>query len=116
MVKATGKEVIFVADGCADAYVDRIFACGARGIVTEPYTDFRAMARKHKDCVLAGEGDNRVLMANDRGQIEAMVQRMVETAQMTGGYFMCVGNHIPWNVPGEAIKVYLDRAAEWGVR
>jgi len=23
-------------------------------------------------------------------------------------YFMCVGNHIPWNVPPEAVKRYLD--------
>ena len=25
---------------------------------------------------------------------------------------MCVGNHIPWNVPGEAVKRYLDLSAE----
>jgi len=29
---------------------------------------------------------------------------------------MCVGNHIPWNVPPESIKRYLDRSAEWGHR
>jgi hypothetical protein len=25
---------------------------------------------------------------------------------------MCIGNHIPWNVPPQAIKQYLDRSAE----
>ncbi|MFH1567336.1 MAG: hypothetical protein ABIL09_04990, partial [Gemmatimonadota bacterium] len=39
MVKAAGKEVIFMVDGCIDAYADDIFACGARGIISEPYTD-----------------------------------------------------------------------------
>ncbi len=112
IVKGAGKEVLFMVDGCIDAYADDVFACGARGIITEPYTDFRAIARKHKDCFLAGEGDNRVLYRNDPAEIEAMVRRMVETAQMTGGYMMCIGNHIPWNVPPPAIKRYLDLSAE----
>jgi len=116
MLKAAGKEVIFMADGCMDAYADDIFACGARGIVSEPYTDFRAIARKHENCFVAGEGDNRVLMRNDPDEIKAMVLRMVETARMTGGYVMCIGNHIPWNVPGEAVKRYLDLSSELAVR
>lgn len=112
IVKAAGKEVYFVADGCMDAYADDIFACGARGIVTEPYTDFKAIARKHENCVLAGEGDNRVLTRNDPDEIRDMVESMVETGRMTGGYLMCVGNHIPWNVTPEGIKRYLDLSAE----
>ena len=112
LVKAAGKEVIFMVDGCIDAFADDIFACGARGIITEPHTHFKPIARKHKDCFLAGEGDNRVLMRNNPSEIEAMVRGMVETSRMTGGYMMCVGNHIPWNVPGEAIKRYLDLSAQ----
>jgi hypothetical protein len=116
IVRAAGKEVIFMADGCIDAYADDVMACGARGIITEPYTDFRAVARRHEDCFLAGEGDNRVLCRNDPAEIRAMVERMVETSRMTGGYTLCIGNHIPWNVPPPAIKLYLDLAAELGVR
>jgi len=112
MLKAVGKRVIFMADGCLDAYADDVFACGASGIVTEPYTDFRAIARKHENCVLAGEGDNRILSRKDPEEIEAMVREMVETARMTGGYFMCIGNHIPWNVPPEAVRLYLDLCSE----
>ena len=51
-------------------------------------------------------------MRNDPAEIRAMVERMVETGHMTGGYMMCIGNHIPWNVPPEAIKLYLDLADE----
>jgi hypothetical protein len=116
ILKAAGKEVIFMSDGRMDAYADDVMACGARGIISEPYTDYKTIARKHKDCFLAGEGDNRILMTNDPAAIEAMVRRMVETAQLTGGYMMCIGNHIPWNVPPEAIKRYLDLSAELACR
>lgn len=112
MLRAAGKQVIFMADGCMDRYADDVFACGARGIISEPYTDYKAIARRHKDCFLAGEGDNRVLTRNDPAEIRAMVERMVETARLTGGYMMCIGNHIPWNVPGEAIRRYIEYSRE----
>lgn len=112
IVKAAGKEVIFISDGCMDAFADDVFACGARGILTEPYTDFKAIARKHKDCFLAGEGDTRVLARNDPGEIEAMVHTMVQTAHMTGGYFMRIGNEFTWTTPPTAIKLYLDLCHE----
>jgi hypothetical protein len=112
IVRAAGREVLFMTDGRPDTYVDDVMACGARGVITEPYADFKGIARRHKDCFLAGEGDNRVLTRNDLGEIEAMVRSMVETAKLTGGYVMCIGNHIPWNVPPEAIKRYLDLSVE----
>ena len=116
IVKAAGKEVIFMADGCMDAFADDVMACGARGIISEPYTDYKRIARNYDNPFLAGEGDNRVLTRNDPAEIEAMVRSMVETSRMTGGYVMCVGNHIPWNVTPEGIKRYLDLSAELAVR
>lgn len=116
VLKAAGKEIIFMVDGCADAYADNIFACGARGIISEPYTDYKAIARKHKDCFIAGEGDNRILHRNCPAEIKAMVESMVETGRMSGGYMMCIGNHIPWNVNPEGIKRYLDLSAELAYR
>jgi uroporphyrinogen-III decarboxylase len=116
ILKARGKEVIFMVDGCMDQYVDDVMACGARGFVTEPYTDFKAIARKYDNPVIAGEGDNRILMRNNPTEIRAMVESMVETSKMSGGYFMCIGNHIPWNVPPDSIKLYLDLSAELGFR
>ena len=41
-----------------------------------------------------------------------MVRSMIETARITGGYVMCIGNHIPWNVSPEGIKRYLDLCVE----
>lgn len=116
ILKEGGKEVIFMADGCMDAYADDVFACGARGIISEPYTDYKKIAGKHKDCFLAGEGDNRILSTCDKKAIEDMVLSMTKTAGMTGGYMMCIGNHIPWNVPAEGIKMYLDFSERYGYR
>lgn len=112
ILKARGKQVIFMADGCMDACADDVMALGALGIITEPYTDFRTLARRHPDCFIAGEGDNRILSRNHPAEIRAMVERMAETGRMSGGYMMCIGNHIPWNVPGDAVKRYLDLADE----
>ena len=112
ILKASGKEVIFISDGCLDLYVDDVISCGARAIMTEPYTDFKAIARKHPTISLSGEGDNRILMENEPAQIRQMVESMVETAKMSGGYIMCIGNHIPWNIPPEAIKLYFEFSRE----
>ena len=35
-----------MVDGCMDAFVDDVMACGARGIISEPYTDYKAIARQ----------------------------------------------------------------------
>ena len=116
IVRASGKEVLFMADGCMDAHVDDIMALGARGIISEPYTDYRRIARKYKDCFIAGEGDNRILSGGDKNDIRKMVMKMAETGRMSGGYMMCVGNHIPWNVPGESVKLYLEYSRELAIR
>ncbi|MBS7612180.1 hypothetical protein KEJ27_08285 [Candidatus Bathyarchaeota archaeon] len=112
IVRDAGKVVIFMSDGCLDVFVDDIIACGAQGIITEPYTDIRAIARKYPNIFLAGEGDCRILLRNNPVEIEAMVHRMVETARIAGGYAFCIGNHIPWNTPPQAVKLYLDLCTE----
>jgi len=116
LLKESGKEVLFMADGCMDAFVDDVMACGARGVISEPYTDYKAIARRYENVFIAGEGDNRVLYRNDPAEIEAMVRSMVETGKMSAGYMMCIGNHIPWNIPADAIKRYLDLSAELAYR
>ncbi len=116
ILRSAGKHVIFMVDGCVDRFADDVMTCGARGIISEPTTDYRALARRYDNPFLAGEGDCRILMRNDPDQIRRMVLDMVETAQMSGGYMMCIGNHIPWNVPGPAVKLYLDLSAQYGYR
>ena len=88
-----------MVDGCVDAFVDDVMACGARGIISEPYTDYKTIAREYDNPFIAGEGDNRILQRNNPEEIDQMVLNMVETGKMSGGYMMCIGNHIPWNTP-----------------
>ena len=115
-MKDTGKEVIFMVDGCVDAFVDDVMACGARGIISEPMTDYRAIAKRYTDPFIAGEGDCRILMNNDPDDIRKMVESMVETAKMSKGYMMCIGNHIPFNVSPRGVKTYFDICADIGYR
>ena len=116
ILKQAGKEVLFMVDGCVNAFVDDVMACGARGIISEPFTDYKAIARRYENCFIAGEGDNRILMRNDANEIQSMVESMVETGNMSGGYMMCIGNHIPFNVPPDAVQRYLDLSAELAYR
>ncbi|RMD78840.1 MAG: hypothetical protein D6820_09275 [Lentisphaerae bacterium] len=116
ILREAGKKVIFMVDGCVDAFVDDIMSCGAIGIISEPFTDYRRIARKYENCFIAGEGDCRILMRNNPEEIRNMVEQMVETARMSRGYMMCIGNHIPYNVPPEAVKLYFDLSAELGYR
>jgi hypothetical protein len=116
ILKESGKEVTFMVDGCVDAFADDVMACGAIGIISEPFTDYRAIARKYDNPFIAGDGDVRILMQADADDIKAMVERMVETSKMSGGYMMCIGNHIPFNVSPKGVKLYLDYAAELGFR
>ena len=55
-------------------------------------------------------------MKNNEDEIKDMVLKMVETSKMSGGYLMCIGNHIPFNVPPEAVKYYFDLCAEYAYR
>jgi len=115
-LKDAGKIVVFICDGNIDDVADDILACGADGWCSEPYTNWRELARKHPDAVIAGDGDNRVLMANDKDAIYAMVRGMADFGRALPGYFFSVGNHIPWNVPAEAVKHYFEAAEEYGNR
>ena len=74
IVRDAGKEVIFMSDGNMNEYADDVMACGARGIISEPYTDYKTIARRYDNPFIAGEGDNRVLTLNDPDDIRRMVE------------------------------------------
>jgi len=90
---------------------DDIFACGARGIISEPFTDYKAVARKHENGFLAGEGDNRILMRNNPNEIRAMVEDVVKTAHDRRVYDVHWKSH-PAERSSEAVTRYPDLSAE----
>jgi len=116
ILREKGITILFTSDGKPDVFVDALYRCGMRGLTTEPYCDFKAVAKKYPDIYLGGEGDNRVLTYGSKEDIRKMVESMAETGKRCGGYFMCIGNHIPWNVPGESIKYYLDYSDKYAWR
>lgn len=108
LLHRSGKKVLFITDGNVEPVADDLVSCGADGLKSEPFANWKAIARKHPNIVLAGEGDNRILMRGKPEEIESMVLSMVQTAHICNGYFISIGNHIPWNVPPESAKLYFD--------
>lgn len=115
-LKAAGKKVIFICDGNVTQVSDDIFACGADGIRSEPFTDWRAIAAKHPDKVVVGDGDNRVISSGNREAIFAMVGQMAAWGKRYPGYFFDCGNHLPWNLPPQGIRDYFDASDKYGMR
>lgn len=110
-----GKKVIFTCDANIDKVADDVITCGADGLISEPYTDWKCLARKYPDKLLAGEGDNRILN-QDYSAIKKMVLNMVETAKMCNRYFMRIGNCIAHTIPAENVKLYFDLCKEFAYR
>jgi len=111
--RASGIKVVFISDGNVDQVADDIFACGADGIASEPYTNWEELARRHPDKIMLGDGDSRVLAFNDRDAAEAMVRRMASFGKRYPGYFMCCGNHLPWNLTAESIQWYFAASEKY---
>ena len=116
VLKEAGKKVIFICDGNVTAVADDIFACGADGIRSEPFTNWRQIAQKHPDKVVVGDGDNRVISTGDRDAIYKMVKEMTDWGKRYPGYFLDAGNHLPWNLPPQGIVHYFDASEEYGWR
>jgi len=114
MMRAEGIIVIFMTDGNPELVADDVFACGADGLISEPFCDYAAIADRHPDKMLAGDGDNRILMSGDPDAIERMTKRMCNLGRRQPGYFCCIGNHIPWNVPPESIRLYFELSERYG--
>jgi hypothetical protein len=112
-----GIKVLFMSDGRVDEIVEDIFACGADGIMGEPHTDLETIAKKHgKDKILLGNIDNRILLSGSKENIYAEVERCTRFGLDCPGYFYCISNHIPYNVPSDAIRHYFDACDKMGVR
>ncbi|MDF1515939.1 MAG: uroporphyrinogen decarboxylase family protein, partial [Anaerolineae bacterium] len=58
-------KVLFMSDGNVDDVVDDIFACGADGIMGEPYTNLEAVVQRYPEKILLGNADNRILMSGE---------------------------------------------------
>ena len=88
-------------------------ATGVHALVMEPTTDMAYVAKRYgRTHAFIGNADTRILLSGTREQIRAEVERCMAIGKAYPGFFLCVGNHIPWDIPPAAIKLYLDYAAK----
>jgi hypothetical protein len=111
-----GVRVLFMSDGNVDDVVDDVFACGADGIMGEPYTNLESVALRYPEKIILGNIDNRILSTRDKDAIYAEVQRCALFGLDTPGYFFSVSNHIPYNIPVDAVRHYFDACDKYGRR
>jgi uroporphyrinogen-III decarboxylase len=105
-----------MSDGKVDDVVDDIFACGADGMMGEPYTNLESVTQRYPDKILLGNIDNRILSTGDKDAIYAEVERCARFGLDTPGYFFSVSNHIPYNIPVDAVRHYFDACDKYSRR
>jgi len=109
IVRATGKKVLFLSDGCVNPVADAVFACGADGLFAEPHTDLAPIIETYgRTKVIIGNVDTRVIAYQDRDAIEAEVRRCMAMGRDAPGYFMGVTNEITYNAPVENVMAYFE--------
>ena len=102
-----GKILLYTSDGCYNAFIDDIAACGVSGFVLEPTTDMAYIARQYgKTHAFVGNADCRILTFGSKEEIRREVERCVNIGRECPGFFLAVGNHIPPSVPVENALYY----------
>jgi uroporphyrinogen-III decarboxylase len=108
-LKEAGIKVLFCSDGNFTEYIDDIAEAGAEGFIFEPLTDLEYIVEHYgKTHVIVGNADCRVLMHDNPEEIRAEVKRCMDLGKPCPGFFMAVGNHIPYNVPVSAVECYFE--------
>jgi len=108
-LREAGIKVLFCSDGNFTEYVDDVANAGAEGFIFEPLTSLEYVTEKYGQThVIVGNADCRVLMTDDAEAIRAEVKRCMDLGKPCPGYFIAVGNHIPFNVPVSAVECYLE--------
>ena len=108
-IREAGIPILFCSDGNFDEFVDDLNDCGANGFIFEPLTSLEMVAEKYgKTHVIIGNADVRVLMYGSRDDIYAEVKRCTDIGRELPGFFLAVGNHIPYNVPVETVEYYFQ--------
>jgi hypothetical protein len=106
-LRQAGKKVMFTSDGNFDRYLDDVAEAGVHGFVFEPLTSLERIVEKYGQThVIIGNADTRILLSGTRPEIRAEVERCMNLGRACPGFFMAVGNHIPYNTPVENALYY----------
>ena len=117
ILKDAGKKVLFCSDGSFTEFIDDVADAGADGFIFEPMTDLAATVEKYgRTKVIIGNVDTRALTFGTRDQIKSEVERCMSLGKSCPGFFIAVGNHIPYNVPIDNALYYFELVDRLGRR
>ena len=116
-LREAGIPILFCSDGNFTAFVHDLADASANGFIFEPLTDLNLVAEHYgRTHVIIGNADCRILTYGTRDEIYAEVKRCMDIGKPLPGYFIAVGNHIPYNVPIENALFYFQLVKELGRR
>ncbi len=109
-IHASGKKVLFCADGNFMEFAGDVAAAGADGFIFEPCNDFAWMIERFGSShVLIGSCvDCRDMTFSEWRTVREQIDHTLELARGCNGFFFAVGNHIPANVTDETCSLYID--------
>jgi len=112
-----GKIIVFCSDGDFTEFVDDLVELGVHGFIFEPLTSLEYIAGKYgQSHAMIGNVDCRILMFGTAEEIEREVLRCINIGKACPGYFIAVGNHIPYNIPLQNVELYLELSDKHGRR
>ncbi|NCO37966.1 MAG: hypothetical protein COZ06_15145 [Armatimonadetes bacterium CG_4_10_14_3_um_filter_66_18] len=107
---AAGKKVLFCSDGNFTEFAEDIVNAGADGLIFEPDNDFGLMTERlgATTCLVGSDVDCRDMAFAPWDKVKATMDRTFELARKCKGVIFAVGNHLPANIPGEMMDLYID--------
>lgn len=101
VLRDAGKKVLYCADAQWGMFVRDIAEAGADGFIFEPMMELDPIVKEfgRTHVIVASKVDCRTLTFGTKEQIQAEIDGTLALALDCPGFFFCVGNHIPSNVP-----------------
>ncbi|MDR1734929.1 MAG: uroporphyrinogen decarboxylase family protein [Oscillospiraceae bacterium] len=104
-----GKRIVYCCDGTFTMFFDDLTACGIHTVMMECTTDMALFAERYgRTHGFIGNVDTRILLRNNREEIEQEVRRVMDIGKKCPGFICSVSNHIPCNTPVEAALWYYE--------
>jgi hypothetical protein len=107
---AAGKKILFCSDGDFTEFAGDIVAAGADGLIFEPLVDFGRMVDSFggTTCLVGSFVDCRDLTFGGHAKVRHDIDRTFEKLAGCRGAIVAVGNHLPGNIPADAMDRYMQ--------
>jgi hypothetical protein len=108
-LRAAGKKILFCSDGDFTEFAGDIVDAGADGLIFEPLVDFGRMvdAFGGTTCLVGSYVDCRDLTFGNYAKVRQDIDRTFDKLAGCRGAILAVGNHLPGNIPAEAMDGYM---------